>query len=229
LSFGLPVSEAARRLGVNQARIRALIAAGQLRAEKVGGRRLVDPASVDRRESSSIPTGRPLSAANAWGLLWVAAGMTPDWLSPWAMSRVRRRLRDDGIVALVPRLRNRATVHRFRAHPSDVERLAGEGRLVRTGVSAARDHGRSLVTTGMVEVYSRHEDLQRFVEKYALIPNPAESNVLVRVVDRFWPFEADCLVAPASVVGVDLMVSGEARTSREGLRLLERLEAQWSI
>jgi len=81
----------------------------------------------------------------------------------------------------------------------------------------------------MVEVYSRHEDLQRFVEKYALIPNPAESNVLVRVVDRFWPFEADCLVAPASVVGVDLMVSGEARTSREGLRLLERLEAQWSI
>lgn len=225
----MAVADAARRLDVNQARVRAMISAGILDARKVGGRWLIDSASIERRTNGVVPVGRPIGPRNAWGLLWLAAGRTPGWLSPWALSRVRRRLRDDGIIALALRLEKRASLRMYRAHPSDVDRIASEERVVRTGVSAAAEHDVPLVAPGQADLYMRATDLQRLVDLYALQPGSARPNVTARVVAGLWPFEAGDESAPASALAVDLLESMDARTSREGLRLLERLEATWSI
>jgi hypothetical protein len=206
-----------------------MIGAGQLDASKVGGRWLVDSATVDRRLASEVPSGRPLSPTNAWGLLWIAAGQTPGWLSPWALSRVRRRFRDQGIVALVPLLRNRASERRFRAHPSDVERIAAEDRVIRTGISAVREYALGLLAPGQVEVYVRNQELQELARSYFLESDTARPNVVLRTVHGLWPFSQDSTVAPASVVGVDLMASDDSRARREGRQILEKLEARWPI
>ena len=224
----LSVAEAARRLGVNQARVRAMISASVLDAVKVGGRWLVEPQSIERRVRSDVSVGRPLSSANAWGVLWVAAGLEPSWLSASALSRVRRRLREDGLIALAPRLRTRAQTHRLRAHPSDVERIGAEECVVRTGISTVRDHDLLLVAPGRVEAYVREPDLDELMARYALRPDAVEHNVLFRIVSGIWPFEVESRVAPVPVVGVDLMASDDARTRREGVQLLEGVESRWS-
>jgi excisionase family DNA binding protein len=133
----ISVAEAASRLGVNQARVRAMIAAGLLDAVKMSGRWLIAPESIDRLKDNARPVGRPFSLTKAWGLLMVAAGERPDWLSPWDLSRIRRRLREQGLLALVPRLRGRAVLHRLRTHPSDTKRITTGKNVVRTGISAA--------------------------------------------------------------------------------------------
>ena len=222
----ISVAEAASRLGVNQARVRAMIAAGLLDAVKVGGRWLIVPESIDRLKDNARPVGRPFSLINAWGLLMVAAGKRPDWLSPWDLSRIRRRLREQGLVALVPRLRGRAVLHRLRAHPSDTKRVTAGENAVRTGISAADYHDLGLVAPGHVEIYVPEKFLQQLTKRYALQPSQ-RPNLLVRAVSDLWPFEKGCPAAPASVVGVDLLDSDDARTRRAGKRLLEKVEAQW--
>jgi excisionase family DNA binding protein len=224
----ISVAEAAMRLRVNQTRVRAMIAAGLLDAVKVGGRWLIDVQSVERRKDRTSPVGRPFSPAKAWGLLLVAAGERPDWLSRWDLSRIRRRLREQGLGKLVPKLRSRAVLHRLRAHPSDTERIAAGKNVVMTGISAAYHHGLDLVTPGQVEFYLPVNFLDRLSKKYALQPSD-RPNLLIRVVGDLWPFEKNCSVAPASVVGVDLVDSDDARTRRAGLWLLEQVEKQWSI
>jgi len=223
----ISVAEAASRLGVNQARVRAMIVAGLLDAVKVGGRWLIDSISIDRRKDNVIPVGRPFSLKKAWGLLMLAAGKRPDWLSPWDLSRIRRILREQELVTLVPRLRGRAVMHRLRAHPSDMKRVAAEKDVVQTGISAAVYHGLDLLAAEQVEVYLPEKFLQRLVKRYALQPSK-RPNLLVRAVADLWPFEKGCPAAPAPVVGVDLLDSDDARTRRAGKLLLEQVEAQWS-
>ncbi len=222
----ISVAEAASRLGVNQARVRAMIAAGLLDAAKVGGRWLIASVSIDRRKDNVIPVGRPFSLAKAWGLLMVAAGERPGWLSAWDLSRIRRSLRDQGLLALVPRLRGRAVLHRLRAHPSDIKRITTDKDVVRTGISAADYHDLSLVAPGHAEIYLPESFLPRFIKHYALQPSQ-RPNLMVRAVADLWPFEKGCPAAQASVVGVDLLDSDDTRTRRAGKRLVEQVEAQW--
>jgi excisionase family DNA binding protein len=49
--------EAARRLGVSDARVRSLIASGRLKAVKVGGAWLIDPKDLDAVKVRKV--GRP--------------------------------------------------------------------------------------------------------------------------------------------------------------------------
>jgi excisionase family DNA binding protein len=223
----LSVAEAASRLGVNPSRVRALVAAGRLEATKIGGRWLVDAASVARRKERPPRRGRAFTSAKAWGVLLVAVGRRPAWLGVEDLSRVRRALREQGLLALWPRLGARAAVQRLRAHPSDLERIAAEAGAVLAGASAAVEHHLDLVGAGQLEVYFPEQRLARLVKRYALEPDD-HPNLLLKAVAEPWPFDPQETVAPASVVGVDLVESDDPRSRRAGEELLRRAQASWS-
>jgi excisionase family DNA binding protein len=215
------VPEVATRLQVNAARVRAMIAAGLLEAVKVGKRWVVSAASVEERGRVSVRAGRPLSPRRAWGLLLLASGARPAWLSPPEVSRLRAWLKAGRLPALVPRLRTRAGVHRLRAHPSELERLARS--VVPAGVSAAADHDVDLApSSGLLDGYVRSRDLARLLKRHRLEPS-SRPNVILRAVEGPWPFRRGGGSAPAAVVAVDLIESADARERRAGEGLLGRL------
>jgi excisionase family DNA binding protein len=222
----ISVTKAATLLGVNTARVRALVASGKLAATKIGGHWLVDADSVARRIERGPVTGRSFSAAKAWGLLMVAAGLRPPWLGVEDLSRVRRALREQGLLALWPRLGRRAVPHLLRAHPSDLERISSDG-LVCTGAGAAHHHDLDLVAPGELEGYLLEKGFAPLVKRYALEPSD-RPNLILRVVAGVWPFEFADTVAPAPVVGVDLIESDDPRSRRAGEELLRRVQASWS-
>lgn len=228
----LAVNDAADRLGVHPSRVRALIAHGELAARKLGRNWIVDEGSVDERLDRPVEGGRPLSTANAWVLLWLTSGVEPGRvlgygdLSQSGRRRVRARvaakspselLRDLG-----PRLRRRGTLRRFRAHPADVPRLLAEPTIVRTGVSAAADYGADIVAPGVAEAYLPLRSLADLRRTYLLEP-ASNPNVLLRTVERIWPFPSACMVAPMSAVALDLLDSDDERTRRAGRELLARI------
>ena len=69
----VPVSEAARRLGVNRYRIHQRIAAGSLRAKKVGSLWLVDAGDL-----RPVRRSRPMSSRMARALAELYDGGAPD-------------------------------------------------------------------------------------------------------------------------------------------------------
>ena len=218
----LSVPEAAQRLQVNSARVRAMIRAGLLDAAKLGGRWVVSAESVDRRAKVSAEPGRHFSSKRAWGLLLLAGGSSPDWLSRSDLSRLRRRLKESTLEELAPRLRSRALTDALRAHPSDLQRLAAEDALVLAGLSAASHYDLGLAyPADSLEAYVPIKQVAGLKKKYALQPS-ATPNVILRVVEGVWPFEEGATVAPATVVGLDLLESDDARLRRAGQVLLRR-------
>ncbi|MCL2024924.1 MAG: type II toxin-antitoxin system HicB family antitoxin [Coriobacteriia bacterium] len=59
ITSGVTTTEAASRLGVSQSRVRQMIAAGQLTAEKAGRDNLVSVSSINARLKNPRRTGRP--------------------------------------------------------------------------------------------------------------------------------------------------------------------------
>jgi excisionase family DNA binding protein len=217
----LSVPEAAARLQVNAARVRALISANELAATKVGSRWLVSATSVEERRRSAFRAGRPLSPRRAWGLLLLASGVRPAWLDPPEVSRLRGWLKADRLRALAPRLRTRAVVHALRAHPSELKRLAPA--VVLAGISAAAGHNVDLVPpSDLLDGYVRRKDLPGLLKRHTLEPS-SRPNVVLRVVEGPWPFERGATVAPMAVVAADLLESADARERRAGAELLGRL------
>jgi len=230
----LTVSGVAARLGVNQARVRAMIASGQLEARKVGGRWLLDQAAVDARLDLTVAAGRPLSTRSAWAVLWLATKPQPEpgsWDSYLKDRLVRWRARQrlgrgpvaEMLVGLAPRLRTRGRLHRARAHPSDVPRILDEPDVVWTGVSAAAAYAADIVALGVAEAYLPAARLPGLQQTYLLEPS-SNPNVLIRAIDHIWPFPPGCRLAPPSAVALDLLDAGDERTRRAGRELLTRLE-----
>lgn len=224
---GIPVSEAAARLGVTEPRVRAMIYAGILDAKKIGDRWHVDPASVERRKSTGAHSGRTLTTRNAWTVLFLAAGekyKSARWiknLSPWARSRMQSRLRKDDLQSLAPYLRGRAATYRFRAHPGDLDQIAKEPGIVRGGISAASDYRIDIIANGEIEIYIPAERLPKLVKKYFLEVS-ATPNVIIHVVEGFWPFSPSSKVVPPIVAAIDLIEAEDERSRRAGEELLRR-------
>ena len=231
VAAGVPVRDAAARLRVTPSRVRAMIRANILDAEKVGDRWLVDPSGLDRRSLAKAPAGRALKASNAWAVLLLASGAddrSASWLkrlSPWALFRIRSRLKREGIRSLAPRLRGRATVYRFRAHPSDLAGIAQEPGIVRAGASVASDYHIDISDPGTIEAYVSEKQVPQLKKKYFLELS-STPNVILHVVDGPWPFLPSAKVVPVAVAALDLIESGEERSHRAGEELLARLESR---
>lgn len=213
--------DVASRLGVSEQRVRALLSDGSLEGSKVAGRWFVDPLSVQRREPRHNKRGRPLSAANAWAVLFALSGENLSWLPPWDRSRLKQKLRRSWR-QWAPRAQNRARNLRLRAHPGELERLRNDSKIVLGGVSAARYHGIDILARDEVEGYIEPRHLPQLVRRYKLSES-SRPNVVLHVVDDVWPFKRGSRVAPIAAVALDLVESEDARSRRAGMKVLDRL------
>ena len=215
----IDVSSAARKLGVNPQRVRALASQGRLPAQKVGNRWLFDSDRLFDEERKSRSNGRPYSPMHAQAILFLASGEQAPWLSSYESWRLERyalpRLRE-----LLPRLRGRAQVSFWRAPESALRRIGSDDGFVRSGVSAADHYKADVLAPGVLDVYCANAVIKQLVRRYALIQAAERgSNLVLRGVadGRFLQGRR---VMPRAVVAADLADSADDRTRRAGLRLL---------
>lgn len=226
----LAVSDAARELGVNESRIRALIAAGGLEADNVGGRWLVDSSAVARRKREESRPGRPLSPRNAWAILRLASGEPmPAGLDGASRWRLARNLDYLGITGMRARLSGRGRPHYFRALASELRELHAGDCLMLSGSSAAGAYHLGLLAPDAVDAYVPMSAVGDLVEEHALESvAPGDANVVLRVVPNdVWPSPMP-RVAPLAAVALDLADYPDSRSSRVGHEVLDRLDEERS-
>ena len=225
MSDRIAVPEAANILGLSANRVRALVARGQLPALKIGGHWLVERAAVEARKRQGVPDGRPFAPQNAWALLLLASEESVEEIDPSVRSRLRRALRLEGLEKLGPRLYRRAEMRFLDAHPGEIAYLLQDPELVRSGVSAAAEHGLELVSGQEADGYLRAGTLERFASSHALSSAGTAGNVRLRLVpDESWRFLAGRLIAPLAAVALDLSEDPEPRSARVGRAALRDLD-----
>jgi hypothetical protein len=228
----MSVEEAARRLGVNAARVRALLASGGLDGEKLAGSWMVNADSVRRRGRVARRIGRQLTAENAWATLLLASGEEAQWLAANERYRLLGLLDREGLPAVAERVHDRARPVRFVGHLGVLERLAGDPRVVVSGASAARTHGLELAVGPELDAYVQESHLARLTSAYALgaESSTAAANVTLRAIaNDAW--HLDGRVAPVAAVAVDLAEDPDARSASVGARTLRELdqERRWTV
>lgn len=219
----LTVKEAAARLGVGPNDVRRLIETGSLPGVKVGQQWLIPTDAVERRREMAPRRGRRLSPARAWGLLFMADGRDAPWLTPDARWRIRRRLATHPLATERDRLIDRGHAIPYRVHPSMLERMRADPRLMLTGVSAASALRLGLVGgTDEVDAYADHTLLDDIVERYRMRPS-ADPNVTLRASPEIgweWP---PASIAPRPAVALDLLDHAEPRVRQVGGELLDQI------
>lgn len=214
----LSVSEAAPKLGISDRRVRQMLERGELEGQRVGRSWIIDYQSIDdvRRRPE---VGRPWDPIAAWALLRIAAGEHPN-VSVAQASRAKRRIADHRINDLVLKLVSRGKKRKFYGHKSILQRLAAEQMVVRSGVSAAREHNADVIALDFLEAYVPAGRIEKIVKKYSLEKSSERANILFRVVDdNSWPFLEDVKFAPRIVVAVDLLDADDKRSRRAGAGL----------
>jgi excisionase family DNA binding protein len=213
-------AEAARRLGVTPRRIYSLVGEKRLRAERIGGRLLIDRDDVDARAAGGRAVGRPFSPRRAWAMLLLADGQEPPGLDASTRSKLRRLLRERDLWSMRARFVGRAERLPFRAHSSDLPRIDAEPGVVRTGARHAATAGLGLVASdARVELYVDRKVADRLVKRYRLAPS-ARPNVLLRVVPddiRGWLTGS---VAPRPVMALDLAEDRDPRSQQVAREVL---------
>jgi excisionase family DNA binding protein len=218
----LSVNDVSSRLGVSPRRVRQLLESCELRGDRLGRQWVIQEADLRRFDARSYPRGRRWEPESAWLALAEASNIHIS-SSAHQRSRVRKRLRDESILGVYPCLGSRAVNLRYYAHPSVIERMKGDDRLVLGGVSAASVAGADLMpNSDEFEAYVSSFEEAAIVQRYALDAEAARPNVLLRVVaDDLWPFLEGVKSAPRLVVAVDLLDHEDERVRRAGMELAE--------
>ena len=210
----------ARRLGIDESRVRRLAASGKLPGRKVGHDWLFELDLVGDRVSNVRSPGRPFSQANALGLLYLASGAEAGWLAPAVRSRLQRRL-GTSISKLLPRLRSRAERRVYRAPDALLEKLRSDPEFILSGVSASDHYGMRIVAPGLIEGYADPALIDRVAYRYGLERvGERDANLIVHVAPR--GFLPRSRFMPRAVVAADLADHSDARTRRVGEDLLAR-------
>lgn len=213
----VPVSEAARRLGVNRFRVHQRIQEGSLRAEKIGSSWLVDATALRPARVS-----RPMSPSMVQALVLLSEGEVPE-ARPSERSRLNenwRRIHKSPVDEL-PRLvsswlASRARQVELEVHPEDMPELRANPRLQLSGVSDPRA---GLASGSELEAYVAEPDLKELADDYFLDldARPGNPNVILHVIDG--PLSGE---VPRLLSAADLFDRGGAREIRAGLELLGR-------
>lgn len=222
----LSVREAAERLGVDDSRVRQLIAADLLGARRLGRAWLVSADDVNRLARHRSSPGRPLAPARAWALLDLLDGGSAAWLSPVARSQVRKLLRQlAGADADRWRsaLRARSEVHPVNAHPSALRRLDSDPAVKPAGLDRAARAGADVVAVAPVpEVYVQAAQWPGVRRRLALREAGDRGNLVVRVPAGVWPWPEGAPVGRAALAA-DLLESAEPRAVHAGVQMLNDL------
>lgn len=210
----MSVAEAAEAAGLSRSRVNALVRSGRLPARRIGNQDVIlDPSAL-----LSMPRrpGRPMSARIAWGLLLLADGERPDWLSPGDVYRLRKhldRLRHDPAPELLLQALVVKRAERLPLHGPAPRRLLEDADVVPSGISDPRA---GLSAGSDVEAYVHADDLRSVVRRHLLVePQGGRPNV--------W-LHSSAFVPPSSVrlqVAADLAEHGGSRErsrSRELIR-----------
>lgn len=229
----IEVSEAARRLGVGESRVRQLLRAGSLRGRRAGNSWLVLVDDLARLEQHRLRAGRPLSARRAWAALDLLHNGQAPWLSDSARSQVRSHLAR--LDAPAPQLwlsllRSRSDIVHARAHPAALERLKNVDGVLLAGAAEAAQRGLDLVVLGdgVPEFYVEASVWPQLAQSLAIREGP-EPNLLVRIPRDVWPFDisAGAPVVSDATLAADLLESAEPRAVAAGAARLNELLAQW--
>jgi hypothetical protein len=201
---------------------------GQLAAAKLGDRWFVERAAVERRRRDGAHGGRRFSPQNAWALLLLASNENVEGIDPSVRSRLKRALSWEGLANLGPRLARRAQTLSFSAHPGELSHLLEDPALLRSGISAAGEHGLDLIAGREADGYLVATELDAFVARHALDPAGIEGNVRLRVVpDEAGRFLVGRDVAPRAAVALDLAEEFDPRSTQAGTRDLRELDRLW--
>ena len=209
------LAEAARMMGVSAVRARQMAREGRLRARRVGGRWLVDAASLP----SAPRRGRPMSVRIAWALVELSAGGAAEWVEPRESYRLRRaldRLVTDDEPEMLLRSWLASRAERQLLSASEVDGLRADPRLALSGLSDERS---GLSAARNVEAYVRAEDAAAVRRDHLLIDSGSNANVVLHVSPR----------VPARPVPVLLLAADLA--DHDGPRELARareLIADWA-
>lgn len=230
------ISEAARELELSPARVRAMAASGQLPAEKIGGRWLIEQSAVQRRRQQGGIPGRRFTAANAWALLVLSSdgyfsptdglATADDVLAhvpPSVRSRLNRLLLSEGLEKLAPRLDARAKAFRYQAHPGEISHVENDPSLMATGITGAARY--RLISGSEVDGYVSAADLPEFVERHVLTESPPDGNVCIRAVpEEVWRTFGGKSLAPMAAIALDLMEGRDSRSKEVGREWLRALD-----
>jgi hypothetical protein len=209
----LGVSEAADRLGVSTRQVQHLVASGELGQVARG---YVDTSSVDR--FLAVRGGgrtRAWSEKTAWGAVALLSGTDASWLGESQRSRLRLRLREVSVEALVARARDRAVVRRYAGHPSAVGRVRAA--TVSTHLAARR---LGLADANVVDAYVAADVLDEVVRGHGLVADGAGSFTL-RATTVDMEVVAKLARSGDALVALDLAESLDVRERSTGVRALE--------
>lgn len=164
-------------MGVSVSRARRLAAERRIHARQVGGRWLVDAASLP----SAPRRSRPMSPRMAWALVVLSDGGRPDWVAPRESYRLRRALErlaadDEPEMLLRSWLASRADRRRLSA--PDAQALRSDARVVLSGVS---DERAGLSAAGDVEGYVGAGDADAVIRDHLLIDAGPSADVVLHV------------------------------------------------
>jgi hypothetical protein len=180
----LGVNDVARQLAVSEARVRQLIAAGDLPARQVSGRWLVPEGAVPR----SPRVSRPMSERTSWAFVALLSGQALAGVAPTERLRLLGK-RDQLFASPQPAvllrswLRRRAGLLRLAAPPGDLPELLGDARFTPSGISDPRS---DMSGGGQAEGYARPSDVRALMGDF-LMAELVEGNVWLRTTDRPLP------------------------------------------
>jgi excisionase family DNA binding protein len=222
----ISVQEAAEQLGVTPGAVRQHIDSGRLPAVKRGGSWWLVAREVTRMRRQPPGAGRPLSGQMAWAVILFASS-EPSLAQQVAVrdryaTRAKAWLRDSRPLAdYAARLRARANVEEFEAHPAEVDRIVGRPDVLRTGVSAGEMVGLT-GGRGEAEIYAPAGHREEILKRHAL--DRGAGPVRLRwVSDDLWPLVQQAGEngrAPMVAVLLDLLESDDPRARREAAEAL---------
>jgi hypothetical protein len=209
----------AEKLGLSEQRVRAMARSGRIPAGRVGERWVFDPDAANLRRSHA---GRPLAATNAWALLALLSGDSPDWVHPSVRSRLRRRLSDkDWLEAVLAHSEPRARILRWRILPVDLSKLQDAAHLVYAGLSANHPELDVFPNPGQIDAYAGERSLRDIELRFRPERSSSNPNLILRQPSQDWILRHS--QAPRAVVAADLLLHDDPRVSRAARLLLRRL------